>query len=108
VKTNVRGMIVQEPTPYINEYLANAKIVLTDAELFEASRQLVGLVESPGLRETASRSRGVTPLLPRLFAQELIDLKKEKRPLSNLPRSIPDLMLSYVNSVGQKSCRAFG
>lgn len=75
--------------PFMNAYLAAAgQGGLTDAELFDASRRLAELV---------TMDTGITPLLGRLFAEQLSTLHKHKEPISNLPRSVPDLMLSYLN-----------
>ena len=41
------------------------------------------------------------PLLARLFAEQLVDLQKDAKPVSDSPRSVPDLMLSYLNSLNR-------
>lgn len=79
--------------PFINAYLGAAgQTKLTDSELFDASRQL---------SEIVTKGTGITPLLARLFAEQLIDLQKNDKPLKDLPRSVPDLMLSYLNSLNR-------
>jgi hypothetical protein len=79
--------------PFINAYLSAAgQAHLTDSELFDASRRLSELV---------TMGTGITPLLARLFAEQLVDLQKQGKPISELPRTVPDLMLSYLNSLNR-------
>ncbi|MGA3025259.1 MAG: HEAT repeat domain-containing protein [Bryobacteraceae bacterium] len=79
--------------PFINAYLTEAgQNALTDSELFDASRRLAELV---------TMETGITPLLARLFAEQLVDLQKHAKPISDLPRTVPDLMLSYLNSLNR-------
>jgi len=74
---------------FINAYLTEAgQAALTDVELFDASRRLAELV---------TVETGITPLLARLFAEQLADLQKDAKPISDLPRNVPDLMLKYLN-----------
>jgi hypothetical protein len=79
--------------PFINAYLAAAgQASLSDSEMFEASRRLADLV---------TMETGITPLLARLFAEQLVRLTKDNEPIQNLPRSVPDLMLAYLNSLNR-------
>lgn len=78
---------------FINSYLVEAgQTQLTDAELFDASRRLANLV---------SMETGITPLLARLFAEQSVFLQKQNAPLQWLPRTVPDLMLAYLNDVNR-------
>ena len=78
---------------FINAYLTEAgQTEMSDADLFDASRRLAGLVTT----ET-----GITPLLAKLFAEQLVILQRRKESIHNLPRSVPDLMLAYVNSLNR-------
>ncbi|PWU01800.1 MAG: hypothetical protein C5B51_22015 [Terriglobia bacterium] len=78
---------------FINSYLTDARQTeLTDSELFEASRRLANLV---------TMETGITPLLARLFAEQLVDLKSHREHIQKLPQSVPDLMLSYLNSLNR-------
>jgi transposase-like protein len=43
--------------------------------------------------------RAITPLLARLFAEELVSAVRGGRGMDSLPATIPDLMLSYVNNI---------
>lgn len=80
--------------PFINTYLSKAgHQELTDSELFEASRRLSDLVTA----ET-----GITPLFARLFAERLVDLQERGEPISSLPKSVPELMLAYLNSLNRR------
>ena len=45
--------------------------------------------------------REVTPLLAKLYAEELVALSGRGEALENLPRSVPDLMLSYLNNLNR-------
>jgi HEAT repeat protein len=78
--------------PFINVYLAEAgQVALTDSELFDASRCLA----------ECAKSTGITPLLAFLFAQHLVALQEDRKPTSDLPRNVPDLMLAYVNTLNR-------
>lgn len=44
---------------------------------------------------------GITPLLARLFAEELVHLQKRRHPIQQLPRSVPDLILAYLNALNR-------
>jgi HEAT repeat protein len=61
-----------------------------DAEFFEACRRLSLMVGT----------RDITVLLAKLYAEQMI-AAKEGSTDGNLPGSIPDLMLSYVNEVNR-------
>ena len=78
---------------FINSYMTEAgQNLLTDSELVEASRRLADMV---------TMETGITPLLARLFAEQLVALQEKKEPLQRLPRSVPDLMLAYLNSLNR-------
>ena len=80
--------------PFINAYLTEAGCEeLTDSELFEASRRLADLV---------TMVTGITPLLGRLFAEQLVGLQDRGESIEKLPRSVPDLMLEYLNSLNRQ------
>ena len=79
--------------PFINAYLTSAvRHGLTDSQIYEASRRLADLVTT----ET-----GITPLLARLFAERLADLQERGEAISQLPSSVPDLMLAYLNTLNR-------
>ena len=78
---------------FINSYLTEAgQKQLTDSDLFEASRRLAELV---------TIESGITPLLARLFAEQLVGLQKRKEPIQKLPGNVPELMLAYLNSLNR-------
>ncbi len=79
--------------PFMNAYLSQAKITLPDSELFDACRRLALLVGG---------ERGITPLLARLYAEALIGFCRAGRPLGDLPSTVPDLILAYVNELNRK------
>ena len=66
---------------------------LEDAALFEACRGLAEMVSAGG--------REVTPLLAKLYAEQLVALSERGEALENLPASVPDLMLSYLNNLNR-------
>jgi hypothetical protein len=79
--------------PFINAYLTGSgRDALTDSELFDASRHLAELV---------TMETGITPLLAWLFADQLATLQREETGIQSLPRTIPALMLSYLNSLNR-------
>ena len=79
--------------PFLNAYLAAAgKARLTDAELYRACSRLAEMVGT---------ERGITPLLARLYAEQLIDEAQEDGTVHELPETIPDLMLRYLNSLNR-------
>ena len=78
---------------FINSYLTEEGLTqLPDSDLFEASRRLADLV---------TMETGITPLLARLFAEQIVDLKKRSEHIRRLPTSVPDLMLAYLNSLNR-------
>jgi len=78
--------------PFINAYLSQARVVLSDPDVYSACTRLALLV---------GEGRGITPLLARLYAQALIGFCRTHRPLSELPRTVPDLMLAYLNELNR-------
>ena len=79
--------------PFLNAYLAAAgKAHLTDAELYRACSRLADLVGA---------ERGITPLLARLYAEQLIDKAREDGTVQELPETVPDLMLRYLNGLNR-------
>ena len=78
---------------FINAYLTTASQTrLDDSQLFESSRRLADLV---------TIETGITPLLAKLFADQLVKLQEANEPIQKLPRSVPDLMLAYLNSLNR-------
>lgn len=67
--------------------------LFTDAEFFAACSRLSDMVGR----------RNITPLLAKLYAEELIAAKVNaaKERTVNLPTNIPDLMLSYLNELNR-------
>jgi HEAT repeat protein len=79
--------------PFINTYMTAAgQVEITDSDLFDATRRLAELV---------TMETGITPLLAKLFAEQLAGLQKSSKPVSDLPRSVPDLMLAYLNTLNR-------
>src|SRR5262249_5772744 len=68
----------------------------TDHEFFEACRQLSLIVGD----------RDVTPLLAKLYAEHVIAAKEDKKD-RDLPKNIPELMLSYLNHISHASPNGF-
>lgn len=80
--------------PFINAFTTQAGMVsLSDAELFEACRRLAELL---------SDGRQITPLLAKLYAEELVVASLEHRALDEMPRTVPDLMLAYLNNLNRQ------
>jgi len=80
--------------PFMNAYLAEAGATsLTDYELFDASRRLAKIAVS---------GKGINPLLARLFAEQIAALQQTKGQLENLPKSLPDLILGYLNVLNRR------
>jgi hypothetical protein len=73
---------------FIGAYLYESGLDLKDTELFEACGRLSAMTDS---------ERGITPLLARLYAAQVVRAIQEGRALEQLPRKIPDLMLEYLN-----------
>jgi hypothetical protein len=79
--------------PFLNAYLTAAgKAHLTDAELYRACSRLAEMVGT---------ERGITPLLARLYAEQLIDEARNDGTVHELPETVPDLMLRYLNSLNR-------
>lgn len=74
-------------SPFLNTCLGDSSR-LPDTELFEACRRLSALVGK----------RSITPLLARMFAEQLV----ATRPLgTQLPNSIPELILGYLSALNR-------
>ena len=79
---------------FMNAYATQSgQANLKDAALFEACRGLAEMVSAGG--------REVTPLLAKLYAEQLVALSERGEALENLPASVPDLMLSYLNNLNR-------
>lgn len=79
--------------PFLNAYLAAAgRASLTDAELYRACSRLAEMVGT---------ERGITPLLARLYAEQLIDVAQTDATVRELPETTPELMLRYLNSLNR-------
>ncbi len=78
--------------PFMNAYLSNAGATLADRELYEACRKLAEVVGS---------NRGITPLLARLYAEEIVTASHNGAGLGELSGSVPDLMLGYLNTLNR-------
>lgn len=77
--------------PFIGSYVAHAKIVLPDEDLFEGCKRLTLM----------AKNRGITPLLAKLYAEALIGYCKRGRQLQELPESVPELVLEYLNQLNR-------
>jgi hypothetical protein len=69
-------------TAFMNAYLGEHK-VLSDDRLFEACRRLATMVGE----------KGITPLLARMFAEQLVGRTR------GLPENIPDVVVGYVEAL---------
>jgi HEAT repeat protein len=61
---------------------------IKDAVLFEACQRLARMLDG---------SLGSTPLLAKMYAEQLVSIYKPGKILEELPQTIPDLMLSYIS-----------
>jgi len=77
---------------FIDAFLTqrNKRELFTDVEYFDSCRQLTEMV----------RTRNITVLLAKLFAQQMIAVKEDIHQ-TELPRNIPELMLRYVNELNR-------
>ena len=79
---------------FMTAYIAQAGVPdLEDAALFDACRRLADMLSEGG--------RDATPLLAKMYAEQLIALFTGIQPLNNLPATIPDLMLGYVSHLNR-------
>jgi hypothetical protein len=79
--------------PFLNAYLAAAGMNrVSDAALYRACTRLAEMVAT---------ERGITPLLARLYAEQLIDPARGDANVRELPTNIPELMLRYLNSLNR-------
>jgi len=87
--TDIRPLRINSDhlSPFISAYVG-AAVKLRDADLFEACRKLVDLVGK----------RSITPLLARLYAEQLAAAYSSR---GRLPDNIPDLMLGYVATLNR-------
>jgi hypothetical protein len=75
--------------PFMNSYLGKASKSLTDDQVWDACKKLSDLV---------GNGRSITPLLARLYAEQLANrlaLSKE------LARNIPELVLGYITTLNR-------
>jgi hypothetical protein len=78
---------------FVTAYLREAGFDLDDAELFDACRRLARMANS---------ERGITPLLAKLYAVQIVGaLQDGAKKLEELPKTIPDLMLEYLNHLNR-------
>lgn len=76
--------------PFMNVYLGKASQSLRDAEVWDACKQLSDLVGA---------GRSITPLLARLYAEQLANTIAFKKAVA---RNIPDLILGYVTTLNRE------
>jgi HEAT repeat protein len=77
---------------FMNAYLGGTRNPMSDAELYEACRRLADLVGS---------DRSITPLLAKLYAEQLARNQQFKPSVKQLPDSIPGLVLGYLNAINR-------
>ena len=77
---------------FMNAYLGTETEVLDDAELYEACRQLATLV---------GKDRSITPLLARLYAEQLSKGSSRTANRWELPSDVPALVLGYLNAINR-------
>ena len=77
---------------FMTAYLTESGHNLADPNLFDACRRLASMVEA---------ERGITPLLAKLFAAEVVGALEGRMTLQELPQTIPDLMLDYLNHLNR-------
>ncbi len=92
---------------FIGEYLKqkreedlkqnNKPVDFTDSEFDEACTQLARIVREPS----------TTTLLAKLFADQMISEKRTQGQLGDLPKSIPALILKYLDKLNQKHGERF-
>jgi HEAT repeat protein len=76
--------------PFMNAYLGKASQSLKDDEVWDACKQLSVLVGT---------GRSITPLLARLYAEQLANTIAFKREVA---RNIPDLILGYITTLNRE------
>ncbi len=76
---------------FMNAYLQEADLKLEDHSLFEACSRLSAMVGT---------ERGITPLLAELYAKALIKIARQKNSLHELPNTIPETMVQYLENIG--------
>ena len=75
--------------PFMVTYLKNEDF--EDSDYFDACSRL----------SKVAGYRGITALMAKLYAEQLITVKKEVTSIEDLPDSIPDLMLGYLNWINR-------
>jgi HEAT repeat protein len=78
--------------PFMNAYVGKAIRPLADSELYGACKGLADLVGS---------HRSITPLLAKLYAEQLAKRDPAKTWQNELPENIPDLILGYLNTINR-------
>jgi hypothetical protein len=78
--------------PFMNAYLSQAGLALADYDIYDGCKRLAQMV---------GPERGITPLLARLYAEEMVTAWRQGSATNDLPRTIPDLMLSYLNTLNR-------
>jgi HEAT repeat protein len=79
--------------PFMNAYLASETEVLDDAELYEACRHLARLV---------GKDRSITPLLARLYVEQLSKGILRGAGARDVPADVPALVLGYLNTINRE------
>lgn len=79
-------------SPFMTTYFSEGGLNLPDSKVYEACTRLAEMVGA---------DRGITPLLAKLYAQEFVDASRRGTPTANLPGTIPDLMLGYLNNLNR-------
>lgn len=88
--TDVRPLRIDSDhlSPFLNAYLGS-KHRMADTDLFEACRRLAAMVGT----------RSITPLLARMYAEQLIGAHAATR---RLPDNVPQLVLGYITALNRE------
>jgi HEAT repeat protein len=78
--------------PFMNIYLAHLSVEVDDSRLYEACRRLSLMV---------GKERGITPLLAQMYARTLVRIPDLTSLNSQLPTSVPELMLTYLEVINR-------
>ena len=76
----------------MNAYLGKRVQPFGDAELYDACRRLADLV---------GKHRSITPLLAKLYAEQLARVSAKPSFSNQLPDNIPELMLGYLTTINR-------
>ena len=75
---------------FIDAYLLKVQLQLDDPKLYEACQRLSLMV---------GKDRGITPLLGQLYARSLVKAYRKDSSRIDLPQSVPELMLEYLDGL---------